>query len=57
MNNVDIVLCFTKSDLVSEKEIDYMKEVYSSCYPVAYFLILKQENGINDLMPYLFEGK
>ena len=36
MNNVDIVLCFTKSDLVSEKEIDYMKEVYSSCYPVEF---------------------
>ena len=56
MNNVDIVLCFTKSDLVSEKEIDYMKEVYSSCYPVV-FLDLKQENGINDLMPYLFEKR
>lgn len=56
MNCVDIVLCFTKSDLVSEKQIDYMKEVYSRCYPII-FLNLKQENGINDLIPYLFEKK
>lgn len=56
MNSVDIVLCFTKSDLVSEKDIEQMKAVYSRCYPVV-FLDLTAENGINDLMPYLFGKK
>ncbi|MGN1350948.1 MAG: ribosome small subunit-dependent GTPase A [Anaerovoracaceae bacterium] len=56
MNNVDVVLCFTKKDLVSEEMILTMKEIYSSVYPVV-FLDLTDQNGVQDLVPYLYEKK
>jgi ribosome biogenesis GTPase len=56
LNNVEIVLCFTKSDLVSEKEIKRMREIYSKVYPVV-FLDMTKEESVNDLVPYLFGKK
>lgn len=56
MNDVDIVLCFTKSDLAAEADIAVMKAVYSSCYTVV-FLDLTKENGVDELIPFLFKKK
>lgn len=56
LNGVESVICFTKCDLVSEKEIQNMKDIYSNVYPVV-FLNTLEEKGINDLIPYLFEKK
>lgn len=54
MNGVEVVLCFTKKDLVPEDTIKSMKDIYSSVYPVV-FLDLTEENGVQDLVPYLYE--
>ena len=55
VHGVDVVICFTKSDLVSEDDITYMNDIYSGTYPVV-FLDMTQENAIKDLIPYL-DGK
>ncbi len=55
MKDVDIVLCFTKKDLVTEDEIKAIHEIYDGVYPIV-FLDAMEENGVDQLIPYL-KGK
>ena len=34
MNDVEIVLCFTKKDLVTESDIEKIREIYEGVYPL-----------------------
>lgn len=56
MNDVDIVLCFTKKDLVSDDEIQAIREIYDGVYPLV-FLDVTSEAGVEDLIPYLRDKK
>ena len=56
MENVDIVICFTKTDIASDSIIEAAKEVYSDVYPLL-FLDARRHEDVQDIIPYLFEKK
>lgn len=56
MRGIDIVICFTKADLVDDDTIEKAREVYSNVYPLL-FLDARDPEQLKDLVPYLFEKK
>ncbi|MBR5229185.1 MAG: ribosome small subunit-dependent GTPase A [Firmicutes bacterium] len=56
MNDVEIVLCFTKKDLVTESDIEKIREIYEGVYPLV-FLDVHSEHGMDDLIPHLKDKK
>lgn len=55
LKDVDVVMCFNKADLSSEKEAISLKRIYGDIYPVI-FADARTEEGIWELIPYL-KGK
>lgn len=54
--NVPVTICFNKSDLLEDAELDKIAEVYASCgYPVL-FTSTRKPRGIEELRQFL-EGK
>lgn len=49
---VDTVICFNKSDIVTEKEMDELRKMYQNHYKVI-FTSVKEEKGINELRELL----
>jgi ribosome biogenesis GTPase len=56
MRNIDIVICFTKKDLVGGGTIERARDVYSSVYPLL-FMDARDPECVRDIMPYLFDKK
>lgn len=53
---VEIVICFTKGDLVKPEELERFRRIYAPIYPVVLVNGLKGE-GITELKPLLFGKK
>lgn len=56
LRGVDIVLCFTKCDLVSQERIDEIRSVYEGVYELV-FLDMTDEKSIEKLIPHLRHKK
>ncbi len=52
LKDVDVIMCFNKMDLASEKEAAHLQRIYSDIYPVI-FADARAENGTERLIPYL----
>ena len=54
--DIPVVICFNKTDLSSEEEVDKMKQIYKDCGYQVLSTSAEQGNGIDELQKYL-EGK
>ena len=52
LKDVEVVMCFNKTDLADSGEIEELKKIYSPIYPVI-FADARKEEGIEMLVPYL----
>ena len=53
---VDIVICFTKTDIAAPHIIEEAREVYSNVYPLI-FLDARDHENVKDMIPFLFDKK
>lgn len=54
---IDTVICFNKKDLAKESEISRIKSVYADCGCRLKFISIVENDGINDVLLPLLEGK
>lgn len=54
--NIDTVICFNKTDIVSEKEIELLKTTYEKCGHKVLFVSVREKSGI-DMIRSVLKGK